>query len=429
MHSSPFTWRGSAAAVLIACSIFAVGCSQSSEYTDTTDAPPAAAKSAKGTSPAWVSKGFQIATRYRESLKASAVGSGSGGSTPTTVATSDQLPPKDQFVATLSGLGLGASAAGCIYDGVNGTPLAAKLGGLISAAGAATGTASPAAALSGATGLAGIDEGTVKQILVALAPCVDSTTLVALLAASGGLGSGTGAASLTGLLGSAVASAASSAGGGTGAKLDVSALAKAAGSSFNPAQLAALSAALNQGVAGELSKLDPRTADLSKLDLSKLTPDKINLLLAAILRGLTPQQQSDLRTLTKVNLDQLNVQVDTSKLTSEQVGSLLLLLLPYISAGISPVNGTPPPGVDPGKIYVPPGVDLSNINPINFLSKPDFILGLNRQGVGTPLAGCLYEKLRLVDPQLIAIAFAGTDLTAVSQISLAVLGCVLNPNG
>ena len=123
------------------------------------------------------------------------------------------------------------------------------------------------------------------------------------------------------------------------------------------------------------------------------------------------------------------MQVDTSKLTSEQVGSLLLLLLPYISAGISPVNGTPPPGVDPGKIYVPPGVDLSNINPINFLSKPDFILGLNRQGVGTPLAGCLYEKLRLVDPQLIAIAFAGTDLTAVSQISLAVLGCVLNPNG
>jgi hypothetical protein len=104
----------------------------------------------------------------------------------------------------------------------------------------------------------------------------------------------------------------------------------------------------------------------------------------------------------------------------------VLLILTYLTTSLRPPSGDPPAGWDPGQLYVPPDLDLSQINPLYFVPRDNVVLGLGRQGVPAAMAGCLYDKLRLIDPQLIGLAFTGDDVRAGGQVLLSVLGCVLS---
>jgi hypothetical protein len=351
--------------------------------------------------PSWVTRGYEIADRYRESRKPLSRPSSRTATTEAPVG-----PSKAQFVATLTAVGVNASTAECIWTGVEGTPIAEKIAPLLSGA-----------------GLPSFDDATIRQLTVAVAPCIDTQTLLTLLASGTG-GSGNGLASLLGALGAtgAAGQLAGLAGGGSAQ------LAQTVGTNLSPQQVAALAAALNAGALGQLAALDPKNLDLTKLDLNKLSDQELIVLIAALARGLTPEQQNQVRTLANVSLNDLNLQVDPDKLTTEQAGAIFVLLLPFISAGIVPPSPQPPAGGSIDQIYIPPGTDLSSINPLYFVPEQNLVQGLQEQGVRGDVAACLYNRLRVLDPRAIALAFSGNDLTAASQVVLSALACVISPS-
>jgi len=355
--------------------------------------------------PSWIAQGLAMARRSsaeaaeRADLPSLPEPPASAGSS---------LPPEAQFVASVSALGLDPAAASCIYQGIVDTPLADTVGTLLAGA-----TDPLTAATSGA-----VDEGTQRQLLVALAPCLDTNTLLTVLAAVSG-GSGTGG---TGGIQSLVGSLAAQLQGG-GVAVDPNAVARTAGVNLSPGQVQALAAAIAANGAGAL---DTSKIDFSKIDVKDLSRDQIIALLAALLRGLTPEQAAQLQQLSAVDIKALNLDIDTSKLSTQQAGALFVLLLPFISAGVAAPTGGPPPGVDPGQIYIPPGTDLSAINPLNFVSKANLIEGLGEQyGISAGQAGCLYEKLRLIDPRLIGEAYLGRSEQGAAQVVLAFVACTV----
>lgn len=358
--------------------------------------------------PAWVTEGLALA-------RASSARAAERAELPPLPdpepAAGSTLMPMPQFVAALGALGLDATAATCIYNGIVGTPLADTVGKLLAAAGDPV-----AAATTGA-----IDEGSQRQMLVALAPCLDTNTLLTVLAAVTGIGGSkpSGDGSINALVG-AVAGRLATGGGVSG---DPAALARQAGVNLTPAQIQALTAAI---AAQGANPLDTSKIDFSKIDVTKLTRDQIVTLLVALLRGLTPEQQAQLGRLTAVDLQSLNLDVDTSKLSKQEAGALFVVLLPFISAGIAMPTNEPPPGVDPGQIYIPPGTDLSAINPLNFVTKANLIEGLGTQyGIPPAQAGCIYDRLRLIDPRLIGEAYLGRSEQGAAQVVLAFVSCVV----
>ena len=142
--------------------------------------------------------------------------------------------------------------------------------------------------------------------------------------------------------------------------------------------------------------------------------------------GLTENQRQQLIRVANVNLSKIHLAVDPAKVSTQQGGALLLLLLPFISAQAAPNAGGPPPGSDPNQVYVPPGTDLSAINPLNFVSRENFVAGLAAQGIVPGVANCVYDKLRTIDPRLIGLSFTGGSLQGGSQVLLAAAGCVLS---
>lgn len=391
------TTRALVAAFVAVCVV--AGCSSSVEVdqvsTDTKRAP------------AWVTQGIALArtASAKAAERAELPPLPEAEPVPT-----NSLMPEPQFIAALGALGLDPTAASCIYRGIEGTPLADTVGKLLTAA-----SDPVAAATSGA-----IDEGTQRQMLVALAPCLDTSTLLTVLAAVTGIGgkSPTGDGSMNALVGAVAGRLASGAVGG-----DAANIAKQAGINLTPAQFQALAAA----IAGRgTNVVDTSKIDFSKLDVTQLTKEQIVTLLVALLRGLTPAQQEQLGRLTAVDLKSLNLDVDTSKLSKQEAGALFVVLLPFISAGIAAPKNEPPPGVDPGQIYIPPGTDLSAINPLNFVSKENLIEGLGTQyNIPPNQAGCIYDRLRLIDPRLIGEAYLGRSEQGAAQIVLAFVSCVV----
>jgi len=382
------------------------GCSSSVEVdrvTSTTKEPPR-----------WVTEGLALARAESAEALERADLPEAPALQPSPTEAGSSLMPEPQFIAALGALGLDPTAASCIYQGIVGTPLADSVGQLLSVA------SDPiAAATAGA-----IDEGTQRQMLVALAPCLDTNTLLTVLAAVSGIGgtapSGDGSVnSLIAAVGGKLTTQVSGA--------DAAAIAKAAGVNLSPEQIQALVAAI--AAAKQAEALDPSKVDFSTLDVSKLTKEQIVTLLAALLRGLTPQQQEQLGRLTAIDLKSLNLDVDVAGLDRQEQGALFVLLLPFISAGVAMPTGAPPPGVDPGQIYIPPGMDLSAINPLNFVSKENLIRGLGEQyDVPPAQAACLYDRLRLLDPRLIGEAYLGLSEQGAAQIALAFISCAVVPS-
>jgi len=417
----------------VLCSILAMGlvassCSSGRELTVSSDAtapaptPAASTDTSESSGPEWYLAGVELA---RADILAARPLERAPLTAPPTTVVGDGVPSRDELLASLAAIGIEGDVAACIAGNLS-TPEVAKDGqALLSLVGASGATPDPTASAEALSAVQELDEGTTRRLIVALSPCLDTTTLLTLLAGSGGL---SGAGGLSALNGGGLASLLGST---SVSGLNANQLAGAAGANLSPSQLAALTAFLAGISQGRLGGLDVNAFDISKLDLANLSPEQLILLLAALARGLSPEQSTQLTSLAGVDLGRLGLNIDTSKLTTQQAGALLVLFLPFFGSGLQPAGQTPPPGGDPNQLFVPPGLDLSNINPLLFVPRENLILGLNQSGVSTPVAGCLYDRLRVINPQLIALAFAGTNLTATGQILLATFQCLvgLTPTG
>jgi hypothetical protein len=401
------SFRRRALVALVAVSALASACSRAVDVSESSEP--------KVVSPGWVQDGYRLARK----ASAKPVQRADLPDVPVTVPTEVgyQLPPEPEFTAALGSLGLDPTSASCIYNGIVGTPLAETVGRLLTTA------TNPLAAATDPTAAsaAAVDEGTQRQLLVALAPCLDTNMLLTVLAAVSGGGSGA-AGSLNALLASAVSSATA----GALPNVDPAALARTAGVNLTPQQIQALAAAV--AAAQAANAVDTSTIDFSKIDVTKLSKEQIVTLLAALLKGLTPEQAAQLNALAAVDIKQLNLNIDPASLSNQQAGALFVLLLPFISAGVAPPANQPPTGGSPGQIYIPPGTDLSAINPLNFVTRDNLIQGLGDQyGIPPKQAGCLYDRLRLIDPRLIGEAYLGRSEQGAAQLALAFVTCVVAP--
>jgi hypothetical protein len=56
------------------------------------------------------------------------------------------------------------------------------------------------------------------------------------------------------------------------------------------------------------------------------------------------------------------------------------------------------------------------------------IKGLGKEyGIPANQAGCIYDRVRLIDPRLIGEAFLGNSQPGAAQVALAFLSCVVSP--
>lgn len=405
-----------------------------------------AAAAAKHPMPAWLAAGLKAATEVIAASKA--------GQLATTERDDNALPDKKSFSDILMAAGFGKKAAECVYDKLASSPDRAKLAPALTtvataiesqiptSAGGGTGGSS-AALLTGLTAsdltsVAGLDRDALKNFVTDITPCLDVETLLSLYGTLGGaggalgapgtlggIGSVTGIAGLLALLVGGGVGGTGSGGAGAGA---VGAAAAAGGAQGLPAGAQGLLAAVigllatpegQSQVLAELKSLDPKSADVTNL-----SPENLPLVLAAFLLGLTPGQRGQLEDVSGVNFASLGLGADPNKLSDEQLGSLLLVSIPFIAAGLSATAGKPPRGADPEKIYVPPGADLSGINPLNFYPKDNFITALTNQGLPAVFGGCLYEKWRSVDPLLVGAGFSGGTSLGIGQLVLGMLSCL-----
>lgn len=400
------------------------GCSSSSDY----EAGPA--KKAEAVEvPRWIRDGVRIARATKAARQPDAVagrdlsglittGSGEAGG--------GGLPSKDVVVAALTGAGLTADQAGCVYDGISASPqvaddVAALLEGLAGAAPAA-GTA---AAFDPASvpALANLTPESSTRLLLAVGPCLDQAALLGLLAAGQGLGGAAGGTDAIGaLLGSAQGLDLSQLAG-----FDPSAIANAVAGALGPEQVRQVQQLLAAvGTAQTTLANNPLlTFDVTKLDLSTLTQEQMPLLVLALLKGLTGEQQGQLMQLAQVNLDQLNIKISPDQLKPDEIGTLLLILSPLLAGAIKTAPPTVPPGGDPNQVYIPPGADLSNMNPLIFLNRADVIAQFEKQGIDPNVAGCIFDGMSDLAPSTIA-AFFSPDAApaAAGSILLIAVSCL-----
>ena len=405
-----------------------------------------AAAAAKHPMPGWLAAGLKAATDRIAASKA-------GQLATTETGDANALPDKKSFSDILTASGFGQKAADCVYDKLASSPDRSKLSPAITTVASALKTQIPTASspggvtgsstallsglsASGLTSIAGLDSDVLNKFVTAITPCLDVETLLSLYGTLGGAGGGGGAAGALGGIGSATGAAgilallvgAGSGAGGTGATGGAgSAQAAAAGAQSLPPGAQGLVASLaalvstpegQAAVASKLNELDP-----SKANVTNLSSDNLPLVVAAFLTGLTPAQHAELENVSGVNFASLGLLADPAKMTDEQKGAALLVSIPFIAAGLSATAGAAPAGADPAKIYVPPGADLSGINPLNFYPKDNFIGALANNGLSAAFGGCLYEKWRAVDPLLIGAGFSGGTSLGVAQLVLGLLSC------
>lgn len=412
--------------VVLATFALVAGCSASSDVPDAATAP--SEPTPKHPAPHWVTTGIALAKTSessgsgssRQGSGASSAVNGSGASDSDNPA----LPPREQVVPLLTQAGLSDSQATCVYNGVAANPqVATDITTLLKALSAAQGPSGTTSSTNALAALSTLSPDTGKRLLVAIAPCLDSTTLFALLSTSGGGGGSIGLDSISAL--------ATKSGGKplpTIPVLTASQITALVSGSLSAAQKTQLQQVLTGAAALNKGKLPG--LDLDKLDLTKLSPDQYSLLLAALVNGLTTAQQGQLLSLAKVDLNKLNLKIDPAKLKPEELGQLLLLISPLLAASINPNGFGLPAGADPTQIYIPPGTDLSQLNPLLFLSRDDVVAAAAAQGGNPILTGCLYDKLRALRPVVLARFFSTSgDQLATAEVLLSAISCVVAPAG
>ncbi|NLA37010.1 MAG: hypothetical protein GX868_15180 [Actinobacteria bacterium] len=363
-------------------------------------------------------------------------------STPQRVAT---LPDRELVVPGLVALGLAETEAHCMYDNLAANEdateaavaLLSALSGLDPAA-----AASPTMIAS----LSTLDEQTMSRVVLSVAPCLSPTSLATILLTAQGLAPGAmlaglapGGANIAGMLGGVDLAALTSLNldpatlAGLQAMLsqvDVAALARNAAGGLGPVPVQQLEQLLRNtfNTDANLASIlaDPALLlNLDKLDLSKIPTDQLPLLFLAIARGLTPSQQGQLQNMAQLTFDDLDLRIDPTKLTSEEIGGLLLILGPLLANAVRDEN-SPPIGWDPSQIYIPEGADLSGINPLLFLDRQATIDSFVKQGINPNIGACFFDSLRSLAPTTLAGLFSTTGSeAATSSLLLAAFVCVL----
>jgi len=416
--------RLTSVAVLVGVALLA-GCSSSADYAD---APKDEAATTE--IPRWIRDGVRIARATKAARDAENTPDRSGDldSLLPTAGSGNKagtLPPKDVVVAALTGAGLTATQASCIYDGVSANPqTAADVTAILDGLAAASAAQNPATTPAAIPGLANLSTESTTRLVMTLAPCLDQAAILSLLAVGQGAG-GTEGSALTQLLNSAKGLDLSKLAG-----IDASAIAKAIGGSLGADELKQLQGLLAAvGSAQQTAATNPLALlgiDITKLDLSKLTQEQMPILVLALLKGLTPDQQGQLSQLVQVRLDELDIKVDPDQLTPEEIGSLLLILSPLLAGAIRTTPATVPPGGDPAQVYIPPGMDLSGMNPLIFLNRADVISQFEKQGISVAVGGCIFDGLARLPPSTIAAFFSDTAAAAAAgSVLLIAVSCVV----
>lgn len=420
--------------------MLAAACSSGSELSDSAASDPAtpttstagqlASSVTKSSGPRWYLDG--VAAARADRVKRDAIANSANGST-TTTKDGFTMPPRGEVLAALAAMGIPETAATCIYNSLNDPGVAKEAQLLIQLMNAKAAPNDPKATLSAVQVAGTLDEGSQKRLVVALSPCLDTKTMMTLLAATGGgLGGATALAgagspgALAPLLlsggASGLSTLAAQMGGVNPSTAPIAAILAKAGAALTPSEMLALVGALGAASAGGTAEL--RGINLSKLDFTKLTPQEALALMGALFFGLDPNKKAQINSLANLDFKSLGIGIDAKKLDKQQAGALMLLMLPFLGASLRPANQAPPPGADPSKIYIPEGTDLADVNPLAFVNKDNMIRGLNQSGVSTPVAGCLYDSWRLINPQLLGLAFSGNDVTGAAQVLVAALQCV-----
>lgn len=427
-------WRTAkrcAHATIVAVALFATGCAQSSELSGNVivgtptsvvagSAALASTSGVESRGPAWYLAGMEAARRERAASMALSRPDLSGGRTAAGGgdAGGDGLPSKKDFVAALAQAGIAESNASCIYEAIAADGADSSNAKILQILVAQGGGEVP---LDAVASVQSLDKDATARFIGTVLPCIDTNTLFSLIATAG-LSAAGGSLGGAGTLASVIGAAGSAnLGGATPAS--IAALVAAAGGNLDPSQLASITALLIGALGGNsLSGLD--TADISKLDLSKLDDNQAALLAALVLKGLTDSQASQLNKLAGVNIATLGIKLDPSKVRKDQQGALGVLLLPFLANGINLLPGAvPPPGADPTQIYIPEGLDLSQMNPLLFVSKLNFTNALNISGIRTDFGACVYDRLKLLDPRALGIILAGQAPEGTSQLILAIISC------
>lgn len=395
--------------------------------------------------PYWIVDGVRLA----RDTKASWGDGETSSNRPSTPTSTDQptatLPDRGLVVSGLVDLGLADAEANCMYDNLaaNEDATEAAVALLSALSGVEVATAPSPTMLAS---LATLDEQTMSRVVLSVAPCLSPTSLATILLAAQGLapsamlaGIAPGGANMATLLGG----------------VDLAALASL---NLDPATLAGLQAALSQvdvaalaqNAAGGLGVVpvqqleqllrnafntdanlaailaDPALLlNLDKLDLSKIPAEQLPLLFLAIARGLTPSQQRQLQNMAQLTFDDLDLRIDPSQLSSEEIGGLLLILGPLLANAVRNENA-PPAGWDPSQIYIPPGADLSGFNPLLFLDRQAMIDSFVKEGINPEIGACFFDSLRGLAPTTLAGLFTSNGSeAAMSSLLLAAFVCVL----
>lgn len=407
-----------AAVVSLTTVALIAGCSGVEDY----EASPDGA--ASNEVPHWITDGVRLArdTRASWSDDATSPNRPTGSLAPTE---GSALPDRATLVAGLVGMGLAEGEANCMYDNLAANPESS--GAVISLLQTLSGTAiDPANPTASLAGLATLDAQTMNRVIWSVAPCLSPESLTTIVMSAQSL-AGNPTGQLLGIEGLNLDPAAIQQ---LLAGVDISALAAAAAGQLGADQVgnlqAVLLAALNSS--GDVSSIikDPMMLlQLDQLDLSTIPPDQMPILILAIIRGLTPAQQRQLQNLAQVRFDELQLAVDPSTLTSEEIGGLLLILAPILSGAINGDN-EPPAGWDPNDIYIPPGTDLSYLNPLLFMNRDAVIKSWSESGVNPVLAACFFDSIRMLEPVTLAALFStnGSE-AAYGSLVLAAVSCVV----
>ena len=244
-------------ALALALAVLAGACAQATDFPSATG--EAAAKprvkttSAKAKIPHWVTAGFDQANREiarRTPLTRPDL---------TGATNKKKLPSRSEFLTLMAAAGINQRSASCIYDNIStNAAVSQSTAVLINALAEAPQTGRSEASTNVVDQL---DQGQIQQFLVAVAPCIDSQTLIALLAVLGGRStSGLNGidARLAGLSVEQIAAIAAAAGPNPTPE-GIATAAAALGVTLTAPQLAALEAALLAGGGAVLATSTRRT--------------------------------------------------------------------------------------------------------------------------------------------------------------------------
>ena len=389
-------WGTRALSVALSSSLFVVGCS-------TTKDPGG---SAAGQIPAWITDGVSQA-RGRVEPATDVAGVSTTAAPQESTAGGVSLASRETVVAALGRLGIPAAQAECVYAKIATDPAAlADINSLIAAV--VSGDPTPASRVSAAGQAA---------LVASVTDCVDAASLSKALGSTNT--SGDIESALAALLGIDLSKLSAA---------DIERIAVAVAGKLGPDEVALvrrLLAGAASGSSDASAALAALAGQLGSLDLSKLNGDELAALFSALVKALGVEQAKLLEQLGKVNLLPIDLSVDPSTLSPEQLGTWLLLTAPLLTATLKKNANLPPAGGDPNEVYIPPGVDLSDINPLVFVPKEAFVAGLRDGGWSSDAAGCYYDQLRLLPAAQIGNLFSSTANAAeVAQVLLLGLGCV-----